>query len=358
MKRDPGHPDAGSHRSRATDAVAPSQACSERSTRRRLLAALGVVAFPLPFAAYAQQPGRTPRIGFLYFGSRQSAMEAGRYNAFVNGMRDLGYTEGKNLMIEARFADGKPDRVSALAADLVKLNPDVIVATGSPMYRALQLVTNTIPIVLTVGVDPVASGYAASMAKPGRNFTGLTDTAADLNPKLLELAMTVVPKLTRVGVLIHPDNESHPQQLAKLMLTAQKVGVQIVLAEASALPAIEAAFGMFARERVRAVIIFSDTFFAQQPRQIADEAAKLRVATLSGITRFAEAGNLITYGAELLDNFRRAATYVDKILKGAKPGDLPFEQPTRYYLTLNLKTARALGLTIPQSLLISADKVI
>ena len=320
--------------------------------------ALGASALASPFTALAQQSGKSPRIGFLYFGSRRSAIEAGRYGAFVESMRELGYAEGKNLVIEARFADGKSELTSALAAELVKLNLDVIVATGSPTYRALQLLTGTIPIVLTVGVDPVAGGYAASMAKPGRNFTGLTDTAADLNPKLLELAMSLVPKLSRVGVLIHPDNVSHPQQLAKLILTAQKVGVQVVLAEASAVPGVEAAFAMFARERVRATIVFNDTFFVQQTHQIADAAAKHRVATLSGITRFAEAGNLINYGAELLDNFRRAATYVDKILKGAKPGELPFEQPTRYYLTLNLKTAKALGLTIPQSILVSADKVI
>ena len=328
------------------------------SKRRRLLVALGAGALVPALAALAQQLGKSPRVGFLYFGSRQSAMESGRYGAFVDGMRDLGYIEGKNLVIEERFADGKPERPAPLAAELVKLNPDVIVATGSPTYRALQLVTATIPIILTVGVDPVAGGFAASMAKPGRNFTGLTDTAADLNPKMLELAMSVIPKLTRIGVLIHPDNVSHPQQLAKLMLTAQKTGVQIVLAEASAEPGIQAAFAMFARERVRAAIVFNDTYFAQQTREIADGAARHRVATLSGITRFAEAGNLINYGADLLDNFRRAATYVDKILKGAKPGDLPFEQPTRYYLTLNLKTAKALGLMIPQSLLVSADKVI
>jgi putative ABC transport system substrate-binding protein len=312
----------------------------------------------LPLSAFAQLSGKPARVGFFYFGSRQSATESGRYDAFVQGMRDLGYIEGKNLVIEARFADGNPERPPALAADLMKLNLEVIVATGSATYRALQLVTGTVPIVLTVGVDPVASGYAASMAKPGRNFTGLTDTAADLNPKLLELAMSVMPKLARIGVLIQPHNESHPQQLAKLMLTAQKTGVQVVLAEASAAPTIEAAFAMFARERVRAAIVFSDTFFSQEARQIADKASKHRVAVLSGIARSAEAGYLMSYGADLVDNFRRAASYVDKILKGTKPGDLPFEQPTRYYLTLNLKTAKALGLTIPQSLLVSADKVI
>jgi len=336
----------------------PGAGAGRRPMRRRLLIALGVGAFAPSLAAFAQQSGKPARVGFLYFGSRQSAIEAGRYPAFVEGMRELGYVEGKNLVIDSRFADGNPERSPALVAELIKLNPDVIVATGSPTYRALQLATGTIPIVLTVGVDPVAGGYAASMAKPGRNFTGLTDTAADLNPKLLELAMTIVPKLMRIGILIHPQNVSHPPQLAKFILTAQKVGVQIVLAEAAATPGIEGAFAMFARERVRAAIVFNDTFFAQQTQQIADAAAKHRAATLSAITRFAEAGNLVNYGAELLDNFRRAASYVDKIIKGAKPGELPFEQPTRYYLTLNLKTAKALGLTIPQSLLVSADKVI
>ena len=326
--------------------------------RRKVLGLLAASTLAMPLAAFAQQTGKSARVGFLYFGSRQSAIDTGRYAAFVQGMRDLGYVEGKNLVIDGRFADGKPERTPALAAELMKLNPDVIVATGSATYRALQLSTSTVPVVLTVGVDPVAAGYAATMAKPGSNFTGLTDTAADLNPKLLELAMTVVPKLARLGVLIHKANASHPQQLAKLILTAQKAGVQIILAEAGASSGIEEAFATFARERARAAIVFSDTFFAQQTRQIAAAAAKNRVGALSAITQFAEAGNLISYGADLVENFRRAATYVDKILKGAKAGDLPFEQPTRYYLTVNLKTAKELGLTVPQALLVSADKII
>ncbi len=326
--------------------------------RRRLLIALGAGALTPSLAAFAQQSGKPARVGFIYFGSRHSAVESGRYDAFIQGMRDLGYIEGKNLVLEMRFADGNPERPPALVAEMMKLNLDVIVATGSATYRALQLVTGTIPIVLTVGVDPVAGGYAATMSKPGRNFTGLTDTAADLNPKLLELAMAVIPKLARLGVLVHPGNVSHPPQLQKLMLTAQKVGVQIILAEAGTVSSIGAAFAMFERERVRAAIVFNETFFSQETRQIGDNAAKHRVATLSGVTRSAESGYLMSYGADLVDNFRRAATYVDKILKGAKPGDLPFEQPTRYYLTINLKTAKALGLTIPQTLLVSADKVI
>jgi putative ABC transport system substrate-binding protein len=349
--RDAAHRDAGSPRR-----VGADTAC--RSLRRTLLIALGASALGSPLAAFAQQTAKAARVGFFYFGTRSSAVESGRYSAFVQGMRDFGYVEGKNLVLESRFADGNPERPPALAAELMKLDLDVIVATGSATYRALQLVTGTVPIVLTVGVDPVAGGYAATMAKPGRNFTGLTDTAADLNPKLLELAMTVIPKLSRLGIVMHPGNVSHPPQLAKLMLTAQKVGVQIVLAEAGSTSSIAAAFAHFERERVRAAIVLNETYFTQEIRQIGDGAGKHRVAAFLGTTRSAEAGYLMSYGADLVDNFRRAAAYVDKILKGAKPGDLPFEQPTRYYLTINLKTAKALGVTIPQSLLLSADKVI
>ena len=306
--------------------------------------------------AHAQP--RTARIGFFYFGSRQSAMETGRYAAFVQSMRELGYIEGRNLTIEQRFAEGKTDRLAALAAELTKANVDIIVATGSPTYRALQLATTTIPVVITVGVDPVASGYAASMARPGGNMTGLTDTAADLNPKLLEIAMSVVPRLSRLGVMIHPDNVSHPTQLTKLMLTAQKLGVQIVLAEAHSMLSIEATFAAFARERAGAAILFSDTYFAQQTDQIAEQAAKCRIPSITSIPTFAEAGGLMNYGANLVDNFKRAAAYVDKIIKGAKPGELPFEAPTRYRLVINRKTAKKLSLTIPQTLMVTADKVI
>ena len=329
-----------------------------RSMRRRWLFALGAAALASPFAAFAQQSGKSPRVGFLYYGSRQSAIEAGRYPAFVEGMRDLGYVEGKNLVIESRYADGKPERVSAFATELARLKVEVIVATGSQTYRALQLATSTVPIVVTVGVDPVAGGYAATMARPGRNFTGLTDTAADLNPKLLELLMAVTSKLARLGVLLQPENASHPQQLTKLMLVAQKLGVQVVLAEAATADTIDAAFTLLSRERVNAVLLLSDSVFLQQQRQIAAQAIAYRLPSITAAPNYAQAGGLLCYGSDLTDNFRRAAGYVDKIIKGAKPGDLPFEQPTRYYLTINLKTAKALGLTIPQTLLVSADKVI
>ena len=318
-------------------------------------AATGVLVMPLD--AFAQQSGKVWRIGFFYFGSRQSSLDTGRYNAFVQAMRELGYVDGKNVAIEARFGDGKIDRLPGIAAELVRLKVDVIVATGSAVYRVLQRAT-TIPIVITVTADPMIDNLAASLSRPGGNFTGLTDTAADLGPKQIELVTAVVPQLSRVGVLLNPDNMSHPAQLKRLMLAAQNVGVQVVLAEAGTAAEIEPGFALLARERANGVILFGDTFYVQQLQLIAQAALKHRVASIYTIHEYAQAGGLMSYGADLVDNFRRAAIYVDKILKGAKPGELPFEQPTRYSLAINVKTAKALGLTVPQSLLLRADEVI
>jgi putative ABC transport system substrate-binding protein len=320
--------------------------------------ALGASALAPAFVSFAQQPGKVWRIGFFYFGSRQSASDTGRYSAFIQGMRDLGYIEGKNLVIEARFGDGKVEGLPLLAAQLVQSKVDVIVATGTPTYRVLQQATATIPIVITVSSDPVRDGWAASMARPGGSFTGLSSSAADPGPKLLELLMAAVPKLSRVAVLLHPDNAGHPPQLKRIMSTAQKVGIQVVLAEAGSVQEIDREFAMMARERANAAIILNDTFFVDQLRQIAGQALKHRVPSINAIYEYAAAGGLMSYGPDLADNFRRAATFVDRILKGAKAGELPVEQPTRYYLVINRKAANALGLAIPQSLLVRADKVI
>ena len=319
-------------------------------------AATGMLALPL--GAVAQSQGKVWRIGFLYFGSRQSALDSGRYNAFVQGMRELGYAEGRNLTIESRFADGNIDRAPRLATEIVGLEVDAIVATGGGIYRALQRATTSIPVVVTVTNDPVASGLVASLARPGGNFTGLTDTAVDLAPKWLELIRAAVPQMSRIGVLLAPDNVGHPDQLKRLMLAAQKIGVQIVLAEAGTVAEIESGFASLARNRADAVIVFADTFFLQQVQQIAQAALRQRAPSIYTLREYAKVGGLMSYGADLTDNFRRAATYVDKILKGAKPGELAFEQPARYFLALNLKTARTLGITIPQSLLLRADEVI
>jgi len=312
----------------------------------------------LPLSAFAQQPVKVSRIGFFYFGTRQSSLDTGRYNAFVQGMRELGYVEGKNLVIEARFGDGKIDRLPALATELVQSNVDAIVATGSPVYSALRFATTSIPIVVTVTTDPMIEGLAASLARPGGNFTGLTDTAADLGAKWLELLRAAVPQLSRLGVLLNPDNVTHPTQMKRLMIPAQKVGVQVVLAEAGMTADIEPGIGMLAQERANAVVLFGDTFFVQQLPQIAQAALKHRLASMYLIHDYAKVGGLMSYGPDVVDNFRRAATFVDRVLKGAKTADLPFEQPTRYVFAINLKTAKALGLTIPQSLLVRADEVI
>jgi len=285
-------------------------------------------------------------------------LDTGRYNAFVQGMRELGYVEGTNVIIEARFADGKNEPLPALAAELARLKVDVIVATGTPVLRALQHVTTTIPVVSPLTSDPVGDGFAASIARPGGNITGLSISAADLGQKLIELLKAAVPKLSRVAVLLQPENPAHPPRLKRIMSAAQKVGIQVVLAEAGTVQDIEREFAMMTKERANAAIIFPDSFFVQASRPIAAQPLKHRLPSISANREYAEAGGLMSYGANLVDNFRRAATYVDKILKGAKPGELPIEQPPRYHLVINHKTAMALGLTIPQALLRQADEII
>ena len=326
--------------------------------RRTILSALagGLAATSLAVAVQAQP--KVARIGFLYFGSRQSALDTRRYPAFLQGMRDLGYVEGTNLVMEPRFADGNAERIAALAAELVRAKVDVIVATGGPVYRTLQHAAAGIPVVTTAAIDPVGDGLAATVARPGGNFTGLTLAAADLGPKLLDLLKAAVPKASRVAVLLHPENVAHPPQLKRIMFAAQRKEVQTVVAEAGSSPEIEEAFALMRKERASAAIILADSFLFQEARAIATQALKHRLPSIGGAQGFAEAGCLMSYGANLVDNSRRAATFVAKILKGAKPGDLPFEQPTRYSLTINLKTAKALGLTITPALLQQADEVI
>jgi putative tryptophan/tyrosine transport system substrate-binding protein len=328
------------------------------TTRRSFLIALGAGALAVPRSSSAQPQSKVARIGFLYFGSRQSSLDTGRYNAFVQGMRELGYVEGTSFIIESRFAEGKTERLPALAAELIRLKVEIIVATGLPSYRALQHATSTIPIVCTVMADPVGNGFAASMARPGGNITGLATSADELGPKLLELLKAAVPKLSRVALLLQPENPGHPLRLKRVMFAAQRIGIQVVLTEAGTVQEIEREFGVMTKERAQAAIIFSDAFFLQESRAIATQALKHRLPSISANREYCEAGGLMSYGANLVENFRRAATYVDKILKGAKPGELPFEQPTRYQLTINGKTAVALGLTIPSTLLRQADEVI
>ncbi len=326
--------------------------------RRKLLVAIGLISLSSPLAALAEQPGKVRRIGFFYFASRQSALHSGRYQAFLEGMRELGHVEGKTFIVEARFADGKTEALPGLAADLIREKVDAIVATGTPVVRALQKATRTIPIVSTVSPDPVGDGFAASLARPGGNITGLTNFQPELNSKQVELLTTCVPKLSRLAVLVNPSNPAHPKQLKLVEATAQKVGIHVLAVDGGTPDEITRGFGAMGRDRAQAVLILGDGFFLQQVKQIGDLALKHRLASISLNLEYVEAGGLMTYGPNLTDNFRRAATYVDKILKGAKPADLPIERPTKFELGVNMKTAKALGIKIPQSILVLAERVI
>ena len=328
------------------------------NTRRELLIALGAYVFATPLACFAQQQGKIWRVGFLSLRSRPASLESDTFGAFSNGMRELGYVEGKNLVIEWRFADNKYERLPDLAADLVRLKVDVIVTAGPAATSAAQKATTTIPIVFGGANDPVGSGFVKSLARPAGNITGLSNVSVEMSPKLLEMLLSTMPKLSRVAVLMNPSNSGHATMLKNVQAAAQKANVKVLPVEARTAPEIEKAFSAMAREKAGAVIVARDALFLQQARQIAELAAKHRLPTISGIREHIEAGGLMTYGPNSTDSFRRAATYVDKIIKGEKPANLPVEQPTKFELVINRKTANALGLTIPQSLLIMADRVI
>ena len=293
--------------------------------RRQVSIALGLGALSAAFPALGQQQPKVWRIGFFYFGSRQSVLDTGRYDAFLQGMRELGYVEGKHFVVEARFADGKSEHLPGLAANLVQSNVDVIVATGTPAYSALQKVTRTVPIVATVSTDPVGYGLAASLARPGGNFTGISNAAADYYQKFIELLKIAVPKLSRVGVLSSPANETHLGLLKSVEAAGRKLGIGVLQINASAPDEIERGFAVMTRHHADAVIILPDTFFSQQMRQIAALALNHRLPSSYIVSEYAESGGFMSYGPNITDSFRVAASYVDKILKGAKPGDLPFD---------------------------------
>ena len=273
-------------------------------------------------------------------------------------MRELGYVEGKNLAVEWRFADGKNERLPGLATELVQLKVDFILTAGEPPTGAAQKATTTIPIVMGNSIDPVGSGFVASLARPGGNITGLSSLLGDLGPKHFEMLRSMVPRLSRVAVLMNPTNPGHAMILKSVQTAAQKSGAKLLPVQARNPQEIESAFSTMARENAEAVIVANDGVFAQDQRRIAELAAQHRLPSVTLRREYAEAGGLMSYGPSFLDQYRRAASYVDKILKGAKPADLPVEQPTKFELVINGKTAKALGLKIPQSLMISADKVI
>ena len=326
------------------------------NNRRKLVIALGASALAFPLTPRAQT--KIWRLGYLDYGSRQSLVEAGRYAALMDGLRERGYAEGKNFVLEARFADGHADRMDGLAAELVRQKVDLILSTGTPASRAAQRATTTIPIVVTVTTDPVGDGLAASLARPGGNITGMSSGAEDTVLKLLELLLVAVPKLTRIAVIANSENSTHSQQQSRLQAAAKQAGKQVVPVRVRTSEEIERGFATMNREHVDAVIILIDTFLFSQRTKIAALALKHRLPSIYPVAAYAEAGGLMSYGVDTNDNFRRAGIFVDKILKGTKPGDLPFEQPTRYNFVINRKTANALGVKISGELLTRADRVI
>ncbi|MGH8649139.1 MAG: ABC transporter substrate-binding protein [Burkholderiales bacterium] len=327
------------------------------STRRRIVLALGAGALAAPLASFAQrQPAKVARIGFL--GAASASGLASRVEALRAGLRDLGYVEGKNIVIEYRWAEGKYERLPGMVAELVQLKVAVVVAAGAPAIQAAQQATTIIPIVMAATGDPVGAGFVASLPRPGGNITGLSTINVDLSSKYLELLRVAVPKLSRVAVLVNPGHPLHPAFLKNIQAAAKTTGVNVSPLQASTASQIEAAFGAMTRERAGALIVLPDPLFASQAPRITELAAKNRLPTMFSNRELVEAGGLMSYGQNPVDAWRRAATFVDKILKGAKPADLPVEQPTKFELVINLKTAKQIGLTIPPNVLARADKVI
>lgn len=326
--------------------------------RRKVLATFAACAGFAVLPAFAQSsPTTPPRVGFLYFASRKSAVDSGRYDLFLRSLRDLGLVEGRDFILEARFADGKAEALPNLVADLMRLHVALVVATGTPAYRALQKATRTMPVVMAAGGDPVADGFAQSLSRPGGNFTGVSNLATDVTPKVLEMLVGVAPRITRVAVFTNPANSSHPGRVAKIRAAAQTLGVEIVKLETQSAADIERAFEVMGRERVQAFMLLGDTFLVEQGRHIAALAIKHRLPSIFS-PEYPVDGGLMGYGNDPVDSFRRVAPYVDKILKGAKPAELAIEQPSKLEFVINLKTAKAMGLLVPQSLLLRADRII
>jgi putative tryptophan/tyrosine transport system substrate-binding protein len=325
--------------------------------RRTFLAGTGAVLLASPLAADAQPAGKVPRIGFLR--STSPSDRPPLLDAFRQGLRELGWVEGQNIVIDYRYAEGRFDRLPALAAELVRLKMDIIVASPTPAAAAAKNATETIPIVMISVGDPVGLGLIASLARPGGNVTGLSySVGSGISGKGLELLKETVPKIRRVAILSNPANPAHSLEVREVNVAARSLGVQLQLLEARGPNDFDGAFAAMAKERVGALLVVADSMFFLHRSRLADLAARSRLPAAYGLRENVEAGGLMSYGPSQRDLFRRSATYVDKILKGAKPGDLPVEQPTKFELVINLKTAKALGLTIPPSLLQRADEVI
>ncbi len=326
-------------------------------TRRAVVMAFGAAAFA-PLASFAQQQRKVWRVGFLSYAHRDLVESDHVYGPFVEGMRELGYVEGRNLQIVWRSAQGKIERLPGLAAELVRLKLDLLATQGTPASQAAQKATATIPIVMISIGDPLESGLANTLARPGGNRTALSLMASELGAKLLEMLREVVPKLARVAVLINPSNDFGSALLKNLQPAALRTGVRLQPLEVSTPEEITNGFAAMARENVGALIVPQDPVLSLNRKQILALAAKQRLPSISTSGGFVESGGLMSYGQNARENPRRAATYVDKIFKGANPGELPVLQPTTFEFFINRKTAAALGIKLPQLLLAQATRVI
>jgi len=327
-----------------------------RVARREFLIAIGAL-LAAPLTIEAQQAGKVPRIGYL----AQNSAELGQRTlaAFRQGLGERDWVEGRSVIVEIRFADGRVDRFPALIAELLRLGVDVIVTTSSAATWAAKDATKSIPIVMAASADASGEGLVASLAHPGGNITGMTFIAGpEIAGKQLQLLHEVAPAAFRVAVLTNPTNRSHAAFVGELKTAARSLRAQLQVMEAPNPDRLDSAFAAMTEEHAAALLVLTDAMFVGQQRRLADLAAKNRIPALYSQREFVDAGGLVSYGPSLIDMFRRAAAHVDKILRGVKPGDIPVEQPTKFELVINLKTAKALGLTIPQSLLLRADEAI
>jgi putative ABC transport system substrate-binding protein len=326
--------------------------------RREFITLFGGTAATWPLAARAQQPaGRVYRVGYLTITSREQQLHL--IKAFEDGLRSLGYRVGENVVIEYRYANGEVERLPALAADLLRLGVDIIVTGSNLITVAAMKATTTIPIVMTTGLDPVRAGLVASLARPGGNVTGLAvDAGGEILAKRFELLKEMLPNLSRVSILFNPDVAATRSRLTSMMEIAPTLGLTAIPVEVRALDALEQAYAIMVRERAQAFVMQGDSVLFNHRSQIAEMALKNRLPAVSIQRELAEAGFLLTYGADIRDLYRRSAGFVAKIFKGAKPADLPVEQPTKFELMINLKTAKALGVIMPPTLLARADDVI
>ena len=327
---------------------------NRRDIINALLSTAASLTTATPLTTRAQPGTKPPRIGYLTLRSRGHALEA----AFVAEMSKLGYVEGKNIAIEWRFADTRVERLPALAAGLVALRVDLLVAAGTQAIAAAAAATKTIPIVFPGAADPVGSGFVKSLQRPGGNITGFSTMAADLGGKQIELLRSVLPRMTRLAILVNPSNTGVPSVMKNFDAGAKQTGVTLQQFGAASPEAIDQAFAAMAAARIEAVAVVVDAFLLEEAKHIAAQALRYKLPLISTQQIDVEAGGLMSYGGVLVDNYRRSAGLIIKILKGAKPADLPVEQPTLVELVINLKTAQALGIKFPQSIAVRADRVI